>query len=121
MFEKSHRKNQIPLQIVYEECCWSELIFTFLYVDIHVSFVNFDLHPNLQKNSNELEKKETRKVRAKFKRLYLGNSSKSGTFLYEVHYSQWPILLPPKVLTFTRESPCILNYILRQIQTTLSW
>jgi hypothetical protein len=59
-------------------------------------------------------------LRAKFKQLYLGKSSESGTFLYEVYISQWPIPLPQKVLTFPCESSCMLNYIARQIQTDLS-
>jgi hypothetical protein len=34
-------------------------------------------------------------------------------------FSQWQILLPPKLLTFSREPPCKLNYTARQIQTAL--
>jgi hypothetical protein len=34
-----HNKcSKIKLQIVSDECCWTELIYTFLYVDINLSF-----------------------------------------------------------------------------------
>jgi hypothetical protein len=53
------------------------------------------------------EKREGRTARTRFKQLYLGNHSELGTCSYELLFSQWLILSPPKILTFPPESPCI--------------
>jgi hypothetical protein len=42
-----------------------------------------------------------------FKQLYLTNHSESDTCVYELVFSQWPIISPPKILAFLLESPCI--------------
>ena len=35
------------------------------------------------------------------------NKSESDTCLYEISFSKWPIVLPPKISTFSPESPSI--------------
>jgi hypothetical protein len=47
-------------------------------------------------------------ARMRFKQQYIHNHSDLDTCSYEFFYSQWPLLSPPKVLTFPPESPYIL-------------
>jgi len=90
-------------------CCSSELVFTFRYAGsciqnaskqfascINLSFVYFALHPT-----------PPTEIYRRSKQLYLGNQSELDTCSYELFFSQWPIISHPKILTFSRESPCL--------------
>jgi hypothetical protein len=92
-------------------CCSSQLIFRLLYAGssiqnaseqfvwcVHLSFVNFALYPNPEKN-----------LTSDSKRLYLGNHSELDTCSYELFFSKWWILSSPKILTFPPESPVLSN------------
>jgi len=94
-------------------CCSNELIFTFLYGDSSIknasnsSCVPTNTQSHTQK-SNTSDKEERQTVCTRFKQLYLSNLSELDSCLYEL-FSQWPILSPPKILTFPPDSPFI-NY-----------
>ena len=49
----------------------------------------------------------THRRRGRFKQFYLGNHSELDTPLYELFFSQWLILSPPKMLTFPPATSCI--------------
>ena len=57
-------------------------------------------------------KLQGRTVRARFKQLYLGNSSELDIYAYDFFFSQWPVQSPPKIWTFPSESPCVFHMIL---------
>ena len=61
-----------------------------------------------KQKSNTLDKEERQTVCTRFKQLYLSNLSELDSCSQEL-FSQWPILSPPKILTFYPDSPCI-NY-----------
>jgi hypothetical protein len=106
-------------------CCSSGLIFTSLCAvgsiqnvsrqfvsPIHLQSINFALHPAKQT-------KIKRTLRASFKQPCLGNRSALDTFTYElIFYSQWPIIGPPKILTFPPESSCIAVMITKLSECT---
>ena len=69
----------------------------------------FTFHPSPQT--------EIGSVRANFKQLYLHTHWKLDTCLYEFIYSKYSTLPPPKIFTFSPETPCTLSFIKRGIST----
>ena len=73
----------------------SSLVFTFsLYTSLF-------FHPHRQKSN----------LRVNFKQLYLHSHWKLDTCLYELIYSEWSILPPPKIFTIPPEITCIYRVI----------
>jgi hypothetical protein len=68
------------------------------YIDIY--FIDFAIRRNPRINIKP-------SLVWRFKQLDLGNNLELETCSYESFSSQWPILLPPIILTFSSESPCI--------------
>jgi hypothetical protein len=65
---------------------------------IHLSFANFALHSTPQTKIWQSEVWRFKQHYFRVRHIFI------GTFFF----SQWPILPPPKILTFPSESPCIL-------------
>jgi hypothetical protein len=108
---KSHRQPQCTLQLVCEDrVFFSVQDASEQFVSCtQLSFVNFALHSDTQTKIYLIkeEGEGVRTVGARFKQLYLGKHSELNPRPCEHFFSQWPILSPPKILTFPRESPCI--------------
>jgi len=68
---------------------------------VYIFFVDFAFHPSPQKS------KGIRSVRANFKQLCLHTNWKLDTCLYELIYSEWSILPPPKIFSIPPETPCV--------------
>jgi hypothetical protein len=76
-------------------CCSSGLIFMFLYASRNI------------KDAIQLFDSCIRLSSPNFKQLSVGNRSELDTCSYGLHFSLWPILSPPIILTFLPGSPCI--------------
>ena len=70
---------------------------------VYFFFVHFAFHPSPQTKIGS--------VRVNFKQLYLHTHLKVDTCLYELIYSDWSILPPPKIFTISPETPCICRVI----------
>jgi len=70
---------------------------------VYFLFVDFAFHPSPQTKNEP--------VRANFKQLYLHIHWKLDTCLYELIYSEYSILPPPKIFTIPSETPCVYGEI----------
>jgi hypothetical protein len=121
---KSPPPTSVPLCHSWAKilCCSSQLIFTFLYAGssiqnageqfvwcIRLSFVNFALNSAPHTQILTEFGLEIQTVVCLSVCLSVCNHSELDTSPYEPFFSQWRILSPPKTLTFSSESPCIIG------------
>ena len=66
---------------------------------VHFFYVDFAFHPSPETKIGS--------VRYNFKQLYVHTNWKLDTCLFELIYSEYSILPPPKILTIPPETPCI--------------